>query len=196
MMVNVVVEGRSDIGAATAILRYVGHDIGSAIDKRGKSNLDPDIPKYNAAARWEPWVIFRDTDSKCPVELREKLTAGIDSWSNAFALRLAHSMTEAWLLADRKGFADYFGVSVASVPRDPETLQHAKQTVLVLCSRSSSRDVREGMVSRGGDTGPLFVSMVNDFAINHWSVEEALEGSQSLRRAVLRISELSNPRAA
>lgn len=189
MIINLVVEGQSDLGAARAIVRFAGHEVGTEVDKRGKNNLDPDIPKYNQAARREPWVVFRDTDSKCPVTLREELLGAMTP-SVGFLLRLAHSMTESWLLADRQGFSTYFRVAEASIPLDPDQLPHAKRTLLNLCERSRSRLIRSAMVRGDGEVGPLYVTTVNDFATNSWSVDRAVEHSDSLRRAVDRIREL------
>jgi hypothetical protein len=184
MIVNIVVEGRSDEGAAEKIVQYAGHSVGRVIDKRGKTKLDPDVARYNQASRHGAWVLFRDTDGVCPVELRRHLLDGIHELSAQFRLRLAHSMTEAWLLADARSFSQYFQVPVATIARDPETLPHAKREVLRLCSNSRSREIRSAMVSSDGDVGPLYVARINEYARDHWNVDEALQSSPSLRRAV------------
>lgn len=102
-------------------------------------------------------------------------------------------MTEAWLLADRDGFAEYFGVPQADVPLSPEDLRHPKHTVLSLCTRSRSRDIRNDLVTKDGRTGPLYVSRINEFARTRWDVEAASATSESLRRAVDRIRNLPSP---
>lgn len=193
MIVNAVIEGKSDEGAVERVIAQAGHEVGRVIDKRGKNNLDPDIPRYNQAARQSPWVVFRDTDSVCPVELRRNLTAGITEWSELFHFRLAHSMTEAWLLADAASFARFFSVPVGQVPRDPETLPHAKREVLRLCALSRSRDIRSSMVASDGDTGPLYVARINEFARTEWQVDVAMTVSPSLRRAVERLRAMGAP---
>lgn len=188
MIVNLVVEGQSDTEAAKAVVRAAGHTTGKVIPKGGQTRLDPDIGKYNEAAQWQPWVVIRDTDGKCPVTLYGDLVAGgAGVLGEKFQLRLAHSMTEAWLLADRRGFASFFGISESTIIRDPESLAHPKQEVLRLCSGSNKRDIRRGMVASDGDTGPEYVAMLNRFAKAHWNVEAAVQSSDSLRRAVERI---------
>ena len=181
---NLVVEGHSDIEAAKAVVREAGHETGKIIPKGGVTRLDPDIPKYNRAAEFEPWVVFRDTDSKCPVELRAQLLVDVPALAADFRLRLAHSMTEAWLLADQIGFARYFGLTDSRVSTDPDTLSHAKREVLRLCASSTKRGIRSGMVASDGDTGPEYVVLLNDFAQYHWNVSAASANSDSLRRAV------------
>ncbi len=99
-------------------------------------------------------------------------------------------MTEAWLLADRDGFADFFRVRKGRLPPDPEAVPHAKQTLLELCLQSSSRDIRRDVVTADGKTGPLYVSRINEFAAAHWNVGVAATNSPSLARALNAIKAL------
>ncbi len=189
-MINVVVEGESDREAAKAVVRTAGHEVGKVRIAGGTSRLDPKIRKYNQAARQSAWVIFRDSDSECPVALSRTLLADVGEVSSRFQLRIAHSMTEAWLLADQQGFADYFGVSAGKIPRDPESLPHAKKAVLQLCADSRLRAIRQDMVTSAGETGPLYVQRINEFASQTWDVESARSNSDSLQRAVERLKEM------
>lgn len=186
-MINIAVEGDSDREAAKAVLRFLGKSCGKIYVAGGKTRLDPKIVKYNAAARHDSWVVFRDSDSVCPVELKSELTAAISNPSPKFSLRIAHSMIEAWLLADRPGFATFFHVSPEKISANPEELPHAKREVLRLCARSRSRGIREAMVGVDGNTGPLYVPTINEFASTGWNVEIAMSSSPSLCRAVERI---------
>ncbi|MGV9975405.1 hypothetical protein [Nocardia beijingensis] len=188
-MINVVVEGESDRGVASAVARAAGKEIGKLIVKDGKTRIDPLIPKYNQAALRSPWVVFRDSDAKCPVKLYSELTAAI-SVSPSFLLRIVHPMSEGWLLADPEGFSEYFGVRISDVPRAPELLAHPKKTVLQLCSRSRSRSVSRDMVAPGERTGPRYTVRINDFAMTRWDVSNAVANSDSLKRAVERIRSL------
>lgn len=190
-MINVVVEGESDRGVAVAIVRAAGHELGKIVVKNGKTKLDPLIPNYNRAALTSSWVVLRDSDTQCPVELHAKLTAAIGTMSPSFLLRVVHPMSEGWLLADAEGFAEHFGVRAAAVPRAPESLSHPKATVLQLCAKSRYRAVRSDMVTADGRTGPLYVVRVNEFAREHWDVGKAATNSDSLRRAVDRIRRLT-----
>lgn len=192
-MINVAVEGASDEEAARAVVRAAGRSVARVIAKGGKTKLDPLLPNYNQAALYAPWVVFRDSDTECPVDLVARLTAGIGELSPSFLLRIAHPMTEAWLLADRDGFADYFKVRRHDLPVSPETLPHPKHAVLSLCANSRSRDIRHDVVTKEGKTGPLYTRRMNEFARTHWSVESASAISDSLRRAVDRIRELPAP---
>jgi 5S rRNA maturation endonuclease (ribonuclease M5) len=188
---NIVVEGESDRETAKAVVRAADRTVAKVIVTGGKSRLDPRISKYNEAARRSSWIVFRDSDGDCPRRLREELTSSITTWSPNFSLRIAHSMTEAWLLADRQNFADFFRIRVGRVPRDSEAIPHAKQEVLRLCAESTSRTIRQNMVRATGEIGALYVSTINEFAASRWDVDTAAAiRSESLRRAIQRIREL------
>lgn len=188
MRLWVVVEGRSDEGAARALLRFTGHEVHRILTKNGKAALDRDLPKYHRAARRDTWLVLRDSDGRCPVELVADLTKRVGVPSPDLHLRIAHSMTEAWLLADRVGFATYFRVPESRIPMDPEAAPRAKDTVLNLCASSRSRDIRRRMTTgRSGETGPDYVATLNDYATTSWNVAAAAEQSPSLRRAVERL---------
>jgi hypothetical protein len=183
-VINVVVEGESDREAAKSIVRAAGRTAAKVFIAGGKGRLDPRIPNYNQAARRSPWIVFRDSDGQCPALLRDELTATITTWSPNFALRIAHSMTEAWLLADRNGFADFFHVRIRRVPTHPESLPHAKREVLRLCADSTARTIRQDMVRPSGETGALYVTRINGFAATRWNVRVAAANSDSLSRAI------------
>lgn len=183
-MINAAVEGPSDEGAVRAVIIAAGHSVGRIIAKGGKPKLDRDIPKYNQAAKVAPWVVLRDSDSVCPVELRARLLSSVRDRSDRFVLRIAHAMTESWLLADRDGFSDFFKVPHGLLPRDPEAFQQPKQKLLSICEHSSSRAIRADMIRPDGQAGPLYVARINEYASTAWMVRAASEGSASLRRAV------------
>lgn len=189
-MINIAVEGESDREVAKSVVRAAGREVNRVLVAGGKSKLDPRIPNYNRASVQFPWVVFRDSDSVCPVTLRARLTVGILEWHPQFSLRIAHSMSEAWLLADRDTFSDFFSVPRNRIPDDPESLPHAKQTLLALCAQSRSRVIRRDVTAVGGQTGPLFVARVNEFASTTWRPTAASASSDSLQRAIERIREL------
>ena len=185
--VSVAVEGQSDTGMVESLLNYVGLALSRpCVVKRGASNLDKMIPKLSRAPIEAPWIVFRDSDNRCPVELKKELI-GSDR-GNGFELRLACSMTEAWILADANGFAEFFRVSRKKLPAAPDGLQHAKNELLRLCQHSRSTTIQKEMVRADGSTGPLYVNRVINFCRGHWDVARACERSPSLTRAVARLT--------
>lgn len=189
-MINLVVEGLSDTGAAKAIVLAAGREVGKVYVAGGKTRLDPKIANYHAAARHANWVVFRDSDSQCPVSLLAHLARGIKEVNPRFQLRIAHSMTEAWFLADRDGFADYFQVPKGKIKQDPESLKNAKQELLRLCQYSRSRNIRGDVLTKDGQVGPLYVARLNEFASEWWDVAAARECSRSLDGASRRVEEM------
>lgn len=191
MLASVAVEGRSDEGMAIAVLRAAGIDARRVLSADGKTRLDPKIPGYMKAAAFEPWVVFRDSDGVCPVDLRNAVTGGQEE-PERFVLRIACTMTEAWLLGDHSGFADYFCVPAGSLPNDPEVLPHAKSAVLTIMSRSRDRGKRSGMLSEGGTTaGPQYVHHLNTYALSAWNPDVAAQRCPSLARALVRLRRLA-----
>jgi len=193
-MINIAVEGESDRETARRVVRAADLAVGKIVVAGGVSRLDLKIPKYYAASRQTPWIVFRDSDGACPVALRRKLEP-TPVPGTAFQLRIAHSMSEAWLLGDRHGFASYFRVPVNRVTADPDSLPHAKRTVIDLCGGSRSKEVRKDMVASDGKAGPLYVARLNEFAAGEWDIEAAMAASGSLRRAVSRLREFAARRA-
>lgn len=189
-MINAVVEGESDRQMAIAVARAAGHEVDMLRVAGGWTRLDPLIPKYNEAAKRANWVVFRDSDAECPVALHDRLTSRIAVSQPRFCVRIAHSMAEAWLLADREAFAEFFGIPLNRVPTAPESLPHAKRTLLVLCAGSRSASIRKDVTASDGRAGPLYVHRMNEFASEHWRPPVAAENSPSLRRAIARIREL------
>lgn len=188
--VSVAVEGASDQGMAHALVGYVGFALAKPpLSKGGKSKLDPLIGKLARTGVHNPWIVFRDADSDCPVALRERLI-GAREHDGAFELRIAQSMTEAWLMADTEGFARYFSLSQDRMSTAPDRLQHAKNELLQLLAKSRSRKIREDMVSRQGKEGPLYVHRLNDFAQNHWDIDNARRVSPSLDRTASRLQKM------
>lgn len=181
-----LVEGETDRDAVARVLAFSGHelDVQRTIVSLGKTRLDPKIRALNRSAQHLPWLVLRDSDSDgedCPATLRSLLLR--DPQAPGLCLRLAVRSLEAWLLADRSGFARHFALGPARVPMDPEAEASPKLTLVGLCARSTRRGVREGMV-RGGRPGPEYTAMIGEFIRNDWNPAAAVEIAPSLGRAV------------
>ena len=188
--VSVAVEGESDTGMVGTLLAHVGISLARpCLVKRGVTNLDRLIPGLSRTSINNPWVVFRDSDGRCPVELRTALI-GSRPHDGGFELRLACSMTEAWLLADVENFSDHFKIPVQKIPRAPDELPHAKRELLRLCRSSRSRRIRDEMVRANGAPGALYTSRLNEFALECWDVVKARERSPSLHRTIVRLESM------
>jgi hypothetical protein len=161
------------------------------IPTRGVTRLKSSLHRYvqQAMHMW-PVLCIADTDGACPVSLiQEWLPHAVPQ---RFLLRLAVTESEAWVMADRSAFANALGVSVASVPRDPEALSDAKREVLRLAARSSKRRVKEDMLSVQdiNKPGTGYNKYLCAFVRQEWRAAVAREESQSLNRAILALQQL------
>ena len=69
--VAVAVEGESDTGMVQTLLRHVRLTLSRpCLVKRGVANLDKTIHGLSRTKIDNPWIVFRDSDGRCPVELR------------------------------------------------------------------------------------------------------------------------------
>jgi hypothetical protein len=156
-LIGIVVEGTTDRFAAQRLLAAcdLQVDASRVIVTGGKQRFDARIAKYNEAAKFLPWLALRDADRDadgCPVALRRRLLVGPQS--EALCLRLAVRTIDAWLLADRAAFSDYFAVPMSRIPIDPERLDRPKDALTNVCRSTRRRAVRQAMVPPDGSHGP------------------------------------------
>lgn len=184
-------EGLLDLAVARKILEQHSHDISYEFDLGGKDKLDKSLSGYLNASRHSPWLILRDLDrEECAPSLLEKIAPNRSDFSGA-VLRVCVKAVEAWVLADRQGFARHFGLAAATIPSDPEALADPKVALVTCISRSRHRNLREGVVPRQGSgrqVGPEYNAVLIDFVRTNWDLTRATEVSASLRRTVERVA--------
>lgn len=185
VVVTCAVEGDLDSVVARRLLAEVGAAEGRVYILGGKQKLHQRLPAYNRAAKMEPWLVLVDLDrDECAPRLRQEWLA---DQSPNLCLRIAVRAMEAWLLADREAFADFFGVSPARIPAHPDEVQDPKRLVVDLARRSRRRAIREDLVPREGSgraVGPAYTSWLIEFADRVWRPREAAGASASLRRCI------------
>jgi len=189
---NVAVEGMTDEAIVRRVLGELGHTAIRVFLSGGKGLLLERLLRYNTAARHFPWLVLIDLDhdAECAAAAR---ALWLPSQSDDMCLRIAVREAESWLLADRDTLAGFMGVTMSHIPLDPEALDDPKQALVNLARRSRRRAIREGMVPRqasGRAVGPLYTSLVNQYVLGSWRPQVAAEYADSLRRFVLRVSEL------
>ena len=195
--VNYWAEGPTDRFVARRIIAAAGGEPGDDYSARlraapGKDYLDAQLARFNAAARHAPWLVLRDGDGDCAVAVVTRLLPGPADYMR---LRIINPAVEAWLMADREAFAGFLGVSVARVTADPESVIDVKREVVAIASHSRSRAIRDALCPdprSGRRVGPEYATYLIEFVQNHWTVERARVGSQSLDRALRRVTELTN----
>lgn len=190
--VNCAVEGDLDEVVARRLLGHVGLGCGPVFGREGKQTLRKGVNGYTSAARFHPWFLLVDLDDDEPCA--GALVAG---WAPAIPplmrFRVAVKEIEAWLLADRSGFARFLSVSRDLIPRNPDSIADPKALVVETARRSGKRAVRDGLPPRVGSgraVGPLYVSDLATFVRELWSIDDALASSDSLARCVRALSSL------
>lgn len=190
---QVIVEGPTDKPVVTALMRAAGWADSefSVTSANGKGVIDRDIKKYWEAARVLPYVIFRDLDRDgegCPVTLRAQLVEHTPGESPDLLIRIVDQCIESWILADRHGIAEFCNRSAASV--EPPTSHH-KPYLLRLMKEAKLKDAVEEK-GRELDFGPAYALHLQRLMTHHWSIERAAAESDSLRRALKRLTDLHN----
>jgi hypothetical protein len=154
---------------------YPGHGFGYL-----KSN----IKGFNQASLSVSHFMLTDLDTySCPLEL-------INDWINftinpKFIFRIAVHEVESWLLADIEGLSDFFKVSLANFPSQPEKLVDPKNILIQLAKKSRKRKIREEIVpvNENATIGPNYNGCLSEFVMNKWNIDNAMLRSKSLQKA-------------
>jgi len=179
-------EGPTDEAVLKRLLAEAGAVPGAVYGQNGKQSLKRDIRGYNNAALYSSWFVLIDLDhdAPCPSALREEW---LPEPAPKMCFRVAVREVEAWLLGDREWISAFLGIGTVKVPRDPESLDDPKRTMVDLARQSRRRDIREDMVPRPGSgrsVGPAYTSRMIEFTSDsgRWRPEVAAENSRSLLR--------------
>lgn len=158
----------------------------TSLGKSGFGYLKQKISNFNKMADHMPVIVLADLDRALS---RDAL---FDSWlPGAKSERLIFSVAvreiESWVLADADSFSEFFGVSKALVPRDPDKLEKAKLKLLEIVARSTRRSIRDEVLPKKGSSSPVGLGY-NDhlcrYVLNAWNLKRASDSSQSLSFAV------------
>ncbi|HEV2948087.1 MAG TPA: hypothetical protein VGX70_11975 [Gemmataceae bacterium] len=186
-----VVEGLLDQAVLRRLVGETDATLGQVHGLQGKGRLLKQLNAYNQAAKSEPWVVLvdLDRDAECAPPCCQRW---LPDRAPQMCFRIVVRAIEAWLLADREGLASFLGISVSPVPRQPETIDDPKLTLVGLARRSRRRKLREDMVPEpGGRTvGPRYRDRLTEFVDGHWRPEMAARLSDSLCRCRIRLREL------
>ena len=188
---QVIVEGTTDEPVINALMRAAGwnDDQFKVMSANGKGAIDRDIKRYWEAARGHAYIVFRDLDRDgggCPVTLRAELVERTPGESPDLLIRIVDQCIESWILADREGVAEFCGRSAASVELPPS---HHKPYLLRLMKDAKLKDAVEEK-GRELDFGPAYATHLHHLMTDHWSIERVATESDSLRRALERLTEL------
>lgn len=193
--VILAIEDRLSDAVATKILEKFGIKIVKRIGFQGKSDLERKAPELNRAASGITVFMLTDLDSprECPPRL-------IRSWIKGplnpkFFFRVAVMEVEAWVMADRIGFAAFLSVPLHRIPSPTDKILDPKEFLLSLARRSKKRAVREALVPAQRATlsvGNEYNTLLSEFVREHWDLERAASASPSLKRTLDRLAQGKN----
>jgi hypothetical protein len=187
------------------ILSYCNNklEIITELPARG-SEIKNKIKEFNTLSAKHPIILLTDLDSEyCAPILLKKLTP--DNKNEHFILNIAVDETEAWLMADKKGFAEYFGIEPENMPVAELTKQGGKKAVIEmsfkykssmyltheLIKKSKKTDIIKQLTPKqGACKGPEYNQCIIPFVRDKWNIDHARKNSDSLNRMIIRIKKL------
>ena len=184
------VEDSLSEAVSVKILADLGISVIQRLGLQGKGYLQKKAQSLNQTAKGFPIFMLTDQDSpsQCPEQL-------IQSWLQGeqhphFFLRVAVMEVESWIMADRKGFADFFSIPLYRVPQETDAIRQAKEYLVSLARLSRKRRLREEIVPTPGSTsqvGPGYNSRLGEFVRDYWNINSAASVSISLQRTLTRL---------
>lgn len=194
--VSLAAEGLLDEQILRQLLTQTGRDYFPTVcyGKHGKDHLRQNMPRFNYAAEYTPFIILTDLDNEdCAPSL-------IDRWlplgrNHNLILRIAVREVETWLLADRERFAHFLGVAESKIPVIPDEVNDPKLLVVNLARQSRKRAIREDLVPTAGSTsqiGKNYVGQLSQFVSKEWTIDDKTrQHSPSLNRATIVLQHFS-----
>lgn len=178
------------------VLRKLVEELGNGLSVHsvqimgGFGKIQTGIQRFKNASNVTPHIVLTDLDTRvCAPRLLKDW--GVDSVTKNMLFRVAVREVEAWLLADREGVAQYLNLPLAKMPQHPDIENDPKQTFISLVHRCKKRRLVEELVPATGSSasiGPLYNTRMGAFVRDSWNIQRAAANSDSLSRAVLRIS--------
>jgi hypothetical protein len=158
----------------------------NCIGRKGAGYIKKNITSLNNTAKGYPVFVLTDLDyAECPPSLiRDWLP---HTMQPNLIFRVAVREVESWLLADRKGVAQFFGIKTTGIRSKPDEIMDPKQYLINLASKSRKRTIREAIVPATGSTakiGPDYNGALIEFVYNKWQIKEATKNSTSLQRTL------------
>lgn len=168
-----------------------GFSVVRSLNENGVDKIRLSLTKYRNASHVLAHVVLVDLDNAtCAPALRQQW--GVPTLPDTMLFRVAVREVEAWVLADRAGFASFAGIPQNKVSPSPETLADSKQALINLVRQSRNRRLVSELVPEQGTSmskGPLYNERLGQFVREKWDVAAAMQAAPSLQRTVDRLQE-------
>lgn len=186
-----VVEDTLSEAVSVKLLEDLGILVSQRLGLQGKGYLQRKAQSLNQTSKGFPVFMLtdQDTPSQCPAQL-------IRSWLRGeqhphFFLRVAVMEVESWVMADRRGFANFLSIPLHRIPQDTDAIPQSKEFLVSLARLSRRTRLREEIVPTPVSTskvGPGYNSRLGEFVRDHWNIQSAASVSSSLRRTLVRLN--------
>jgi hypothetical protein len=197
-----------DVVTCAIIKRILLHcskdfEVISELPARG-GQIKKQINEFNKLAETFPVVLLTDLDSStCAPQLLKDLIP--TTKHRQFILNIAIDEGEAWLMADREGFAEFAGVEIEKIPKASLQKQGGRKGLLEmefsyksswfltheLLKNSKKLELVKQLTAKEGATkGPEYNTGILPFIEKKWDIDAACKNSDSLNRMVNRIKNL------
>lgn len=189
--VALVVEDVLSLYVMEKVMAYTerGYAVIRTLNESGVDKIRVSLTKYRNASHVLAHVVLVDLDNApCAPSLRQQW--GVATLPEAMLFRVAVREVEAWVLADRVGFASFAGIPQSKVSQAPETLTNPKQALINLVRQSRNRRLVAELVPEQGTSmskGPLYNERLGQFVREKWDVAAAMHAAPSLQRTVDRL---------
>ncbi|GHT34736.1 hypothetical protein FACS189427_02610 [Planctomycetales bacterium] len=162
------------------------------------------IREFNKLSLTYPVVLLTDLDTaSCAPELLNKLLP--ETKNEHFLFNIAVDEAEAWLMADRKGFAEYFAIPFDKMPDFCKTKQggikecleinlryksslHFTTKLMEFCTKIQYK--QQLTPPKGASKGREYNTCVLPFIEGKWNISNAQKNSDSLDRMIKRLNAL------
>ena len=204
MKVYIVGEDPVTFAIIKKMLVYCSPDfeIISELPARG-GQVKSKVQEFNTLSKQNPVVLLIDLDNHdCAPQLIERF---IKDKNDDFIFNIAIDEAEAWLMADREGFAAYFKIKVEDMPFAHQTKQGGRKALSemnfaykssmyltheLIKKSKNSEYIKQLTPKKNAAKGPEYNSCVLPFIQNTWNIDNARQNSDSLNRMILRIEKL------
>jgi hypothetical protein len=204
MRVYIVGEDDVTLAVIRRVLAYCSADykIIQNLPARG-GQIKSKISEFNKLSETHPVVLLIDLDSDdCAPLLFNTL---VKDKNKNFIFNIAVDEAEAWLMADRKGFASYFKIKIEDMPSVYLTKQGGNKALTemnftykssmyltheLIKKSKNSEYIQQLTPKKNAAKGPEYNSCMLPFIQNAWNIDDARKNSDSLNRMILRIEKL------
>lgn len=157
----------------------------------GNGQLKKKLPNFIKLSNHSPILLLTDLDKVICAPTLIKIWLPTSGYPEQFYFRVVVRETESWLLADRQGLAAWINAPVNKIPLNSDLEKNPKEYLLELVNRYGNRQLKQDLLPSPTNTtskvGLGYNARLTEFVRKIWSIEKALEHSDSLARAYSRL---------